>query len=80
MGRQAKAYMDEGALVPDDLMIELVMDDATPYLEDGKSSLLLDGFPRTLEQAMALEQVTHIDMVVNLNVPTETIVDRMADR
>jgi len=71
--------MSKGALVPDPLMIDLVMEDATPYLEQGQS-LLLDGFPRTLQQAMALEQVTPIDLVINLDVPTETIVERIADR
>ena len=71
--------MDAGALVPDDLMIDLVMDDATPYLEEGQS-LLLDGFPRTRQQAEALETVAHIDTVVNLDVPVETIVERIADR
>jgi len=71
--------MDEGKLVPDELMIELVLEDAAPFLEKG-NSLLLDGFPRTLEQAEALEDVTHIDVVVNLDIPTETIVDRIADR
>jgi adenylate kinase family enzyme len=71
--------MDSGELVPDNLMIDLVMEDATPYLEAGQS-LLLDGFPRTIEQAMALEKVTHIDVVVNLDVPTDTIVERLADR
>jgi nucleoside-triphosphate--adenylate kinase len=71
--------MDKGDLVPDELMINLVMEDATPYLEEGRS-LLLDGFPRTLGQAEALEEVVHIDTVVNLDIPTETIVDRIADR
>mmetsp|Transcript_6149 Transcript_6149/g.7963 ORF Transcript_6149/g.7963 Transcript_6149/m.7963 type:complete len:255 (-) Transcript_6149:246-1010(-) len=79
LGKKAKSYMDEGKLVPDELMIDLVMKDATPYLEDGRS-LLLDGFPRNLKQAQALEKVTHIDHVINLNVPTDTIVDRIADR
>lgn len=79
LGKQAKAYMDKGDLVPDELMINLVMEDATPYLEEGRS-LLLDGFPRTLGQAEALEEVVHIDTVVNLDIPTETIVDRIADR
>jgi len=55
------------------------MEDATPFLEDGQS-LLLDGFPRNLQQAKALEEVAHIDTVVNLDVPTETIVERIADR
>lgn len=79
LGLQAKSYMDSGGLVPDSIMIDLVMQDATPYLENGKS-LLLDGFPRTLKQAIALEKVAHIDMVVNLDIPTQTIVDRIADR
>lgn len=79
LGLEAKKFMDAGKLVPDELMIEVVMDDATPYLEDGKA-LLLDGFPRTLKQAIALEKVTHIGLVVNLDIPTDTIVDRIADR
>mmetsp|Transcript_35984 Transcript_35984/g.74808 ORF Transcript_35984/g.74808 Transcript_35984/m.74808 type:complete len:254 (-) Transcript_35984:184-945(-) len=79
LGKKAKSYMDSGALVPDELMINLVMEDATPFLEEGKA-LLLDGFPRNLKQAKALEEVTHIDHVINLNIPTETIVERIADR
>mgnify|MGYP000066252668 CR=1 FL=1 len=79
LGKEAKHFMDKGELVPDKLMINLVMEDATPYLEEGQS-LLLDGFPRTLTQARALEEVVHIDMVVNLDIPTETIVERIADR
>lgn len=79
LGMDAKEYMDRGELVPDKLIIEVVMEDATPYLENGRS-LLLDGFPRTVKQAQALEEVAHIDMVVNLDVPDETIVDRIADR
>jgi hypothetical protein len=48
LGKKAKSYMDEGKLVPDELMIDLVMSDATPRLEDGKSLLLAGcGFPRT---------------------------------
>ena len=79
LGIQAKGYMDTGGLVPDDLMIDLVMNDASKYFEDGRA-LLLDGFPRNIQQAEALEQVTQIDYVVNLDVPTETIVERIADR
>lgn len=79
LGIKAKEFMDAGALVPDHLMIDLVMTDASQYIEEGKS-LLLDGFPRNIQQAQALENVTHIDHVVNLDVPTETIVSRIADR
>jgi adenylate kinase family enzyme len=76
---KARQYMDDGKLVPDQLMIDLVMDEARPHLDNGKS-LLLDGFPRTVTQAQALEEVVHVDMVINLDVPTETIVERIADR
>ncbi|CAB9508731.1 Adenylate kinase (Fragment) [Seminavis robusta] len=62
-----------------DVLRQHVREDATPYMEEGQS-LLLDGFPRTLKQAMALEDVVHIDMVVNLDIPTDTIVERIADR
>lgn len=79
LGRKVKSYMDAGKLVPDDLMIELVMEDAAPFVEEG-NSLLLDGFPRNLEQAQALDEVARISYVVNLDIPTEVIVDRIADR
>jgi nucleoside-triphosphate--adenylate kinase len=79
LGKKAKIYMEDGKLVPDDLMIGLVMHEATPHLDNGKS-LLLDGFPRTVAQARALEEVVHVDMVINLDIPTETIVERIADR
>jgi len=79
IGKKAKECMDKGGLVPDEVMIDLVMADAKPYMEQGKS-LLLDGFPRTLQQAMSLDKVTSIDMVINLNIPMETIVARIADR
>jgi adenylate kinase family enzyme len=71
--------MDQGELVPDDLMVDLVMEDATPYVEQGLS-LLLDGFPRTLDQAKHLDTVVTVDMVINLDIPTETIVERLSDR
>ncbi|KAG7353675.1 adenylate kinase-domain containing protein [Nitzschia inconspicua] len=79
LGVKAKQYMESGKLVPDNLMIDLVMEEATPHLDNGKS-LLLDGFPRTVTQAQALEKEVHVDMVINLDIPTETIVERIADR
>jgi nucleoside-triphosphate--adenylate kinase len=79
LGLEAKSYMDEGKLVPDDLMIGLVMEEATPSLEEGRS-LLLDGFPRTVGQAEHLEEVVHVDLVINLDIPTDVIVNRIADR
>eukprot|EP00544_Gedaniella_sp_CCMP2646_P003669 CAMPEP_0202494638 /NCGR_PEP_ID=MMETSP1361-20130828/12957_1 /ASSEMBLY_ACC=CAM_ASM_000849 /TAXON_ID=210615 /ORGANISM="Staurosira complex sp., Strain CCMP2646" /LENGTH=225 /DNA_ID=CAMNT_0049125267 /DNA_START=122 /DNA_END=799 /DNA_ORIENTATION=+ len=79
LGKQAKEYMDSGKLVPDNLMVDLVMEDAHPYVQQG-SSLLLDGFPRTIEQAKSLDSVVNVDMVINLEIPTETIVERLSDR
>lgn len=55
------------------------MGNATPHLEEGYS-VLLDGFPRTLTQAEALDRVMNVDLVINLDIPTETIVERIADR
>lgn len=81
LGTQAAKHMDEGRLVPDSIMIELVLLETKPLLEQEKNCcLLLDGFPRTLEQAKALDRVAPVDLVVNLDIPTETIVERIADR
>lgn len=71
--------MNQGKLVPDELMIGLLMEEAAPCVEEGKS-LLLDGFPRTVIQAEHLEEVVHVDLVINLDIPTDTIVERIADR
>jgi len=78
-GMEAKKYMDEGTLVPDDVMIKLIVEDASSIIKSGKS-LMLDGFPRTGDQASSLEDVLHVDLVINLNIPTETIVERLSDR
>ena len=79
LGRQAKQHMDAGCLVPDDLMIRLVLDRCTSS-DNPSSSLLLDGFPRTQEQAIALDESLNVDLVINLDIPTETIVQRIAER
>lgn len=79
IGKEAKSYMDSGNLVPDDLIIRLVTEDASDHLSNG-GSMLLDGFPRTLEQAKALDKVMDVDLVINLDIPTETIVERISDR
>jgi nucleoside-triphosphate--adenylate kinase len=80
IGKEAKKYMDEGKLVPDSVMVNLVMQDAAPYVEEGWS-LLLDGFPRTIhQQAKALDAVVNVDLVINFDIPTETIVERISDR
>jgi len=79
LGLEAAGYMKEGKLVPDQLMIDLVVEESTPFLEKGES-LLLDGFPRTVGQAEALENSVHVDIVVNLDIPNETIIERLSDR
>lgn len=76
-GVLAKAYIEKGALVPDHLMTRLII----PRLEQMTShSWLLDGFPRTLAQAKALNTTCELDMVISLNIPLETLKDRLRHR
>jgi nucleoside-triphosphate--adenylate kinase len=79
IGLEAKKHMDLGGLVPDEVIIDLVLDEAQKEFNNG-NSLLLDGFPRTMEQARALGESVDVDLVVNLNVPNNTIIKRIADR
>lgn len=79
LGLQVKKIMESGALVPDDIMIALVKERISQ--PDCARGFLLDGFPRTLPQAKALEQSgIKIDFVINLNVDDESIIDRMSGR
>lgn len=78
LGRQAKGHMDAGALVPDDVVVAMVRERlAQP---DAQRGFILDGFPRTVVQARALEEITPIDAVVNLHVDPEVIIERQGDR
>ncbi len=83
LGRQAKAVMEAGELVSDDLMIALIRERlANP---DARIGFLLDGFPRTVEQAIALEKLldgngNRLSVVVNLSVPEQVLLDRLASR
>ena len=79
LGLRAKSYMDAGQLVPDEVVIGLVKD----YLSSDtcKNGYILDGFPRSIPQAEALEQMgIEIDAVINIDVPDANIVDRMSGR
>jgi adenylate kinase len=83
LGREAKRYMDRGALVPDDVMIGLVRERL--QRSDCAQGFILDGFPRTVPQAEALavlleEMNSPIDYVVNMEVPVEEILRRMSGR
>ena len=77
-GLEAKRYMDAGQLVPDSVVIDMVKERlAMPDCENG---YLLDGFPRTVEQAEALEKFAAPDAVVDIEVPNEMLVDRLTGR
>jgi adenylate kinase len=79
LGRKVKAVMDSGALVSDDIIIELVQERIAQA--DCANGFLFDGFPRTIPQAQALDEAgVVIDAVVQISVPTEDIVQRMSGR
>ncbi len=83
LGNKAKAYMDQGLLVPDELVVDLVVDRVKQ--EDCVNGYVFDGFPRTIPQAEALDNALSainekIDYAVNVEVPDENIVNRMAGR
>ena len=81
-GQEAEEFMNRGDLVPDDLTFRIVEE---RFAEDGliDQGFVLDGFPRTLTQAEKLEDVLDghpLDLVVNIDVPTEIVLDRIAGR
>ena len=79
MGLKAKSYMDEGKLVPDDVVIGIIKDRLAE--SDCANGFILDGFPRTIPQAEALDAMgINIDRVVDIDVPDEKIVTRMSGR
>src|SRR3989338_2108066 len=78
LGMKAKSYMDSGALVPDDLVIEMIKERL--QRKDCKNGFILDGFPRTIYQADEIEKVVNIDRVVNIQASDEIIVERIGRR
>lgn len=83
LGKKAKGYMDQGLLVPDSLVVDLVIDRI--HEDDCKDGYILDGFPRTIPQAEALDEALEkegesIDAAVDIEVPDENIVKRMSGR
>ncbi len=79
MGLKAKSYMDEGKLVPDDVVIGIIKERLSQ--DDCQNGFILDGFPRTIPQAEALDQMgIVIDRVISIEVPDDKIATRMAGR
>lgn len=83
LGVKAKGYMDKGLLVPDELVVDLVADRITQ--EDCTNGFVLDGFPRTIPQAEALDAALvkmdqKMDFAIDVDVPDEVIVTRMGGR
>ncbi len=78
LGKQAKAYMDAGKLVPDELVVALIKDRLNAA--DCKNGFLLDGFPRNKAQADVLDKIVDIDVALYLDVDLGAIAARMASR
>lgn len=81
LGKKAKSYMDQGLLVPDELVVDLVVDRVQK--EDCKEGYILDGFPRTIPQAEALDAALgedKIDYALDIEVPDDHIIKRMSGR
>lgn len=83
LGKKAKTYMDQGLLVPDDLVVDLVVDRVNQ--DDCADGYVLDGFPRTIPQAEALTEALKrlgqkMDYAIDVAVPDENIVNRMSGR
>ncbi len=78
LGQQAKGFMDAGQLVPDELVINLLKERIAK--RDCKSGFILDGFPRTIPQAEALDEVANIDCALAIEIPFEMIEKRMTGR
>jgi len=77
-GLEAKSYMDKGQLVPDSVVIDMVRERLA--MDDCENGYLLDGFPRTVDQAEALETICSPDAVVNIAVADEKLLDRLTGR
>lgn len=83
LGMEAKKYMDQGQLVPDELTVKILLDRVAQA--DCKNGYVLDGFPRTIPQAEVLDKALtelgdQVDYAINVDVPDENIVGRMSGR
>lgn len=78
LGRRAKSYMDQGTLVPDDIVLELLKERLSQ--PDAENGFILDGYPRNISQAKALERITQLDFIFNLQASEATIIQRLSGR
>lgn len=78
IGLLAKSYIDKGQLVPDEVTCKIV--EERIQREDCKNGYMLDGFPRTIAQAEALDKITKIDLVINIEVDFALVMDRLCGR
>lgn len=83
LGKEAKEYMDQGLLVPDELTVKILLDRVAK--KDCKDGYVLDGFPRTIPQAEVLDEALkelddQVDFAINVDVPDENIIRRMGGR
>lgn len=77
-GMEAKRYMDAGQLVPDSVVVAMVKERLA--MDDCANGYLLDGFPRTVDQAEALEEIAAPDAVIDIEVPDEMLLERLTGR
>ena len=78
IGLLAKSFIDQGQLVPDEVTCKIVEERISR--EDCKNGYMLDGFPRTIAQAEALDKITNIDLVINIDVDFSLLLDRLYGR
>lgn len=78
LGKKVAGYLESGRLVPDEVVIEVLK--SRLQRPDSAAGFILDGYPRTVEQAKALENIAKIDAVINMDVPEWVIVERLSNR
>ena len=77
LGEKIEKYMTSGELVPDDLVLQVLQDALNRV---GSNNIIFDGYPRRVEQAIELDKLCKIDLVINVEVPTDIVLDRLSSR
>jgi len=78
LGREAQAYLDQGKLVPDKLVVSMIREQLDRV--GGHQGFILDGFPRNGVQAQALDEITEIDQAILIDIPREDVIKRLSSR